>query len=269
MHPGNHPFWLCQEDRRFSYCFYVSDTQPAQGLRPLIVAIHGSYRVAESYRDAFVALADKLGAVVLAPLFPCGIEGPDDTESYKFCVTPKTRFDLVLLAMVDELNSRMQGTLAVDRFALFGYSGGGQFAHRFAYLHAQRLAALSIGAPGKVTLMDDTLPWWRGLAGLEALAGQPLALEYLRKLPVQLVIGDADDQETDVATAPGSPHWMEGINEAGLNRLALMDSLRASLLAGGVAARLDKVDGVAHEGFAVLEPVHAFLGDVLGTEAGQ
>ena len=163
----------------------------------------------------------------------------------------------------------MQGTLAVDRFALFGYSGGGQFAHRFAYLHAQRLAALSIGAPGKVTLMDDTLPWWRGLAGLAALAGQPLALAHLRKLPVQLVIGGDDDQETDVATVPGSPHWMEGINEAGRNRLALMDSLRTSLLAGGVSARLDKVDGVAHDGFSVLEPVHAFLRDALETEAGR
>lgn len=264
MNPGNQPFWLCQHDRRFSYCSYAPGTLPQQGKRPLIVVIHGSGRVAESYRDAFADLADSLGAVVLAPLFPCGVEGPEDTESYKFCVTAQTRFDLALLAMVDELNVRMGGTLDADRFAIFGYSGGGQFAHRFAYLHAHRLLALSIGAPGKVTVMDETLPWWRGLAGLSALAGLPLALEQLRALPVQLVIGSQDSDEADVVTQPDSPHWMDGINAAGRNRLALLESLHQSLKTQGVAARLDVVDGVAHDGFAVLEPVFSFFADVLG-----
>ncbi|EKF18315.1 hypothetical protein NA2_13000 [Nitratireductor pacificus pht-3B] len=231
------------------------------------MAVHGSYRVAEGYRDAFAALAEQLGAVVLAPLFPCGVEGPEDTESYKFCVTSDTRFDHVLLAMIDELNERLDGRVATGRFALFGYSGGGQFVHRFAYLHAHRLAALSIGAPGKVTLMDETLPWWKGLRGLAELAGQPLRLDALRALPVQMVIGDLDDKEDDVATAVGSPHWMDGINDAGRNRTTLMESLRRSLAADGVSARLDVVEGVAHDGFAVLAPVQAFLADVLVKEA--
>lgn len=269
MTPGISPFWSCRQDSRFSYCSYLPQLPDGRGDLPLIVAVHGSYRVAEGYRNAFAGLAEKLGAVVLAPLFPCGIEGPEDTESYKFCVTPQTQFDHVLLAMIDELNQRLGGRLRADRFALFGYSGGGQFVHRFAYLHAARLAALSIGAPGNVTLMDPALPWWRGLGGLAELAGQPLALEALRALPVQLVIGDLDDGEEGVLTAPNSPHWMAGINEAGRNRRALMESLRRSLKAGGVNARLDLVEGVAHDGFAVLDPVHTFLTEIFakGAEA--
>lgn len=268
MTPGNHPFWLCRKDPRFSYCFHVPRRAASGARRPLVVAVHGSYRVAESYRDAFADLAEELGAVVMAPLFPCGVEGEGDTESYKFCVTAKTRFDLALLAMVEELGERFDGMLDTSRFALFGYSGGGQFVHRFAYLHAERLAALSVGAPGKVTLMDEDLPWWKGLAGLAETAGRPLALDALRALPVQLVIGGDDRDEADVATQPGSPHWMEGINDAGRNRIALMESLSRSLAAGGVAARLDVVEGVAHDGFAVLGPVREFLADVLAGGRG-
>ena len=269
MKSGNHPFWLCRKDSRFSYCFYVPETLPKQGKLPVIVAVHGSHRVAESYRNLFADLAEKLGAVVLAPLFPCGIEGPEDTESYKFCITTKTRFDLVLLSMVSELNCLFDGRLSTERLALFGYSGGGQFAHRFAYLHADKLAALSIGAPGKVTLMDQSLPWWRGLAGLDELVGQPLSLGRLKSLPVQLVIGEKDNLQHDVKTLPDSPHWMDGINDAGSDRIALMKSLHQSLRANGVVARLDIVEGVGHDGFAVLEPVFSFFSEVLRPEAGK
>ena len=42
---------------------------------------------------------------------------------------------------------RFLGMTPFQRFALFGYSGGGHFVHRFFMLHPQRLWALSIGAP--------------------------------------------------------------------------------------------------------------------------
>ena len=47
------------------------------------------------------------------------------------------RFDLLLLAMVDEVE-RKYG-IDARRFCLFGFSGGGQFVHRF-YMPASAAA---------------------------------------------------------------------------------------------------------------------------------
>lgn len=43
------------------------------------------------------------------------------------------RCDRVLLAMVEEVGAKYGGRW--DRFALFGFSGGGHFTRRFAILH--------------------------------------------------------------------------------------------------------------------------------------
>ena len=48
----------------------------------------------------------------------------------------------------------------------FGFSGGAQFAHRFLYIHPGRLRAVSLGAPGLVTMLDETRAWWVGTGGM-------------------------------------------------------------------------------------------------------
>ncbi|MGH9173262.1 MAG: hypothetical protein ACRD1H_02830, partial [Vicinamibacterales bacterium] len=62
------------------------------------------------------------------------------------------RHDLLLLRMLDDV--ARDGLVSTDRVSLFGYSAGGQFAHRFLYLHSERLDQVAIGAPGGVTLPD-------------------------------------------------------------------------------------------------------------------
>lgn len=85
------------------------------------------------------------------------------------------RFDLLVLDMIDPAAEIWP--LSTDRFALFGYSGGGQFAHRFLYLHPHRPTALSIGAPGNVTLPDPVRPWPAGVRGLHAASERPGILD--------------------------------------------------------------------------------------------
>ena len=257
---GATPFWSCQADPRFSYCLYVPSQADEATRLPLFVCIHGSYRVAESYRDHLWRFAEELGCILLCPLFPCGADGANDTESYKFVYWPSIRYDEVLLAMIGEVERQVP--IDASRFVLFGYSGGGQFAHRFFYGHSDRLLGLSIGAPGVVTLLDHSRPWWVGTEGLDSIVG-PVDLASMRKVPVQMVVGDADLDPIEIVSRPSSPHRMEGVDDSGRDRIARLAALEDNFRRNGVAVEKVLVPGVGHDGFAVLEPVKDFVRRVL------
>jgi len=67
------------------------------------------------------------------------------------------RFDLLLLAMLDEVADFWPG-IQTEKVYMMGFSRGGQFIHRFLLLHPERLYAVSIGAPGRPTMLDSTRP---------------------------------------------------------------------------------------------------------------
>lgn len=260
---GRTTLFACQADQRFSYCLAVPDAYDEAGTEtyPLVVVVHGTDRTAQEYRDRFADFAEAEQAIILAPLFPAGIGEPGDLSGYKFIAAHGIRYDLVLLAMVDEVASSYR--IAADRFLLHGFSGGGHFAHRFFYLQPHRLLAISIGAPGLVTLLDPTRDWWVGIRDLETRFGHPLDRPALRKVPVQLVIGGDDTDTWEITLEPGGRYWLPGANDAGRTRLDRLESLRRSFEASGIAVRHDVVPGVGHQGFAILDPVKAFFADIL------
>jgi len=249
----------CRRDQRFSYCCYVPDSfdeDVAQNYR-LLVAMHGTERDFSEIRDDFAAFAERHQVIVLAPLFPIGITHADDLSSYKMLKAGDLRYDDILLSMVDEIGERYR--IDTRRFALCGFSGGGQFSHRFMYLHPSRLHAVSIGAPGNATLLDPSFPFWIGTGDIAAIFGANIDLDALRRLSVQLVVGGADLESWEIAIKPGSPLWMPGVERAGDDRQTRIAALHRSLKANGIAARLDVVPGVAHNRRGVLQTVEAFL----------
>lgn len=262
-HYGATTLFASRFDERLSYCLYVPADYHDDVAEPypLVVAVHATDRTAQGYRDAFAGFAAEHRAIVLAPLFPAGIDAPGDLEGYKLIRTDGLRYDLALLAMLDEVAGLYR--VDVSRVLLHGFSGGGHFAHRFLYLHPERLLAVSIGAPGLVTLLDERRPWWTGVADLEERFGRPLDLDALRAVAVQTVIG-ADDVETwEITIPPGSPLWVEGANDAGATRLDRLDALAASLRARGLDVRQDVVPGVAHRGWPLVPVVQEFFAAVL------
>lgn len=257
---GATPFFACAAAPRFPYCLYVPRRRSAAPA-PLLVAVHGSDRRPEALRDLCAPLADRTGAVVLLPLFPIGSTAPDDEPGYKFGLFRGLRYDHALLAMIEDAAARLP--LATRRFALAGYSGGGQFALRFLMLQPQRLSAVSIGAPGYVTLLDEALPWWSGIGGFADLFGHVPDLEAMRRVAVHLVVGD-EDTETEVLRVPQEhPLWVRGAEAAGPTRIARIEALAASLRAAGIAARLDRVPGIGHSAEGTFAPVEAFLEPLL------
>lgn len=264
---GCTPFFALQADRRFSYCLAVPPDYDAAAKRySLIVLMHGTGRRAAHYRDAFADFAAAHDCIVLAPLFAAGLTGEGDLGSYKFIRHGGIEYDQVLFAMVREVAAKYR--LESPDFLLHGFSGGGQFAHRMLILHPRRLRAVSIGAPGLVTLMDPKRPWWTGTADFQQKFGGNLDLEGMRRVPVQLVIGSEDTETWEITLDRQSTWWMEGANDAGITRLDRIAKLKESLESHGIAAQLDIVPGTAHVAEPLFPAVQAFMRAVLKTATG-
>lgn len=258
---GRTTVYASRFDPRLSYCAYVPLGYDEDGAEryPLVVVVHGTLRDATSSRDAFADFAEAHSCIVLAPLFPAGITGPTDVSSYKLMVPCAVRYDLALLDMIEEIGARYR--LAGPRFSLFGFSGGGHFAHRFLYLHPERLHAVSIGAPGIVTLLDRDRDYWVGVRDFAAVWGRPIDVEAMRTVAVQTVIG-ADDLDTwEITIAPTHPGWRPDWDVAGGNRPERLASLGASLARNGIAVRHDSVPGVSHRWDGLMPAVRDFLGE--------
>jgi poly(3-hydroxybutyrate) depolymerase len=260
---GATPLFASQYDQRLSYCLYVPESLGA-GPVPLVVIQHGTERNATSARDHLRAFAERRGAIVLAPLFPAAVIDPEDLHNYKFIEYRGIRYDRALLDMVDEVAARYP--VAAGRFYLHGFSGGGQFAHRFFYLHPDRLAGLSIGAPGRITELDGALPWWRGTKDIEARFGQAIDIAALRRVPVLMVVGEQDVDTWEINN-PGESNWMAGADSTGRTRIERLHTLERGFRAHGIDVRFELIPGVAHRGSPLLPTVERFFAELIVSAA--
>lgn len=156
---------------------------------PIVVSVHGVTRQPIEHALAFAPLTRAAGALLVVPVF-----SHRQHRRYQQLAHPRTgrRSDLALIALVERL--RRRHGLRDGRLHLFGYSGGGQFVHRFAMAHPQRVAALAVGAAGWYTLPDETLSYPLGAQGAERVLGRPLDLAAFLRLPMRVWVGDRDDE---------------------------------------------------------------------------
>lgn len=254
-----------QSDPRFSYCTYIPKNYDPNGEKvyPLVVLIHGSLRNAYELRDQFVDFAEAQQCAILAPLFPCGIEGLDDFNNYKHLRYRSVAYDEILLDMVDEMSGIFR--LNSEKFMMHGFSGGAQFAHRFFFRHPDQLSAISIAAPGTVTLADANTPWWVGTSDMEYLLGAPLRPEIMRNVPVQLVIGADDTLPDGTMVGKKSTFWMDGINDSGHTRMERLNNLANNLSSIGVKTEIAIVPDTGHEGGKIQAPVKDFFTRLLAS----
>ena len=255
---GPTSIYSSKHDPRFPYCLYVPPSLGQGGEKPeLIVAMHGTGRGFAGYRDAFSAFARWNNCIILAPLFPIGVMGDGYRDGFKYMREGNLRYDHVLLAIVEEVSERYG--IAFDRFGLFGYSGGGHFAHRFLMLQPNKLWGVSIGAPGSVTLLDPSRDWWVGTRNFAELFGQELDIPAMKQVAVQMVVGAADLETWEITHKPGGRNWMPDANHAGTNRPERLASLRDNFAAHGIAARFDLVPNTPHDGVKVVPVVEDFF----------
>ncbi|KXF74850.1 hydrolase [Paramesorhizobium deserti] len=249
-------------DPRLHLLLYVPPAAADGRKIDLLVAVHGTGRTsAIEFRDGFAEFGLYNDCAILCPIFPVNVIGDGARSGYKYMQEGDIRYDLAVLSMVEEMAAKYDQDWS--KFAIFGFSGGGHFAHRFAILHPDRLWAASVGAPGSVTLLDPNRDWWVGIRDMEARFGRRLDHEALARVPVHMVVGDADLETWEITHKPGSAYYMEGANDAGETRPQRLEALASSFRAVGVNVTLDKVAGISHDRMKVLGHVKAFLTKVL------
>ena len=259
MLSGKTPFFASTFDQRFSFGLQLPHSHSFnKGPKlPLLVIIHGTRRQTGGYLNKLKEFSEQHHCAILCPLFPAGIVDPDDIHNYKNVLYKDIRFDLILLSMIDQAAQIWR--LRTDKFFLHGFSGGGQFAHRFFYLYPERLAGVSIGAPGRLTSPDTDQPWPAGLSDARQIFGVPKApnFHHMARVPVQFVVGekDVDKSQLEIVRAPNAAE-----KEAGGTRVERIRWLKAALESKGVASELTLVPGVAHDGLKCLPALEAWLG---------
>ncbi len=257
---GATPLYAFQGDTRLSYCLYVpkSHTRDGTNTYPLIVAVHGTERGATEYRDGFSEFAETHQAIVLAPLFPANLFFIGDLENYKLLHAGGVRFDLALLSMIDEAAARYR--MDADKFLMFGFSGGGHFAHRFLYTHPDRLKGVCIGAPGVVTLANPNLKYPLGLNGMADFLGGPIQPENIPDVPIHCVVGAEDTYTRGITVLEGSEvFWTPGINDTGLTRIDRLNTLAQSLRDAGCDVTMEIVPGCGHDPRPLIPSVQSFF----------
>ncbi|KAF2093501.1 poly hydrolase [Rhizodiscina lignyota] len=292
---GTIPFKALRTDPRVSYTLYVppdhynpdpslqhvehsENLSPAYHLPPLplVVNIHGTRRNAEACRDRLIEFANRSRVAVLAPLFPGGIDSFNDLHNYKLLRYQSLRSDIAFLDILDEVKVRWPG-IATEKVFLVGFSGGGTFAHRFMYLHPERLHAVSVGAPGQVTMLDDGVKWPNGIKDVaEVFHGAVIDKAKIRELKIQLLVGGADNEvhggtefwewlaEKRREVLKGSGQLNDGKGRQGPermsgDRISNLKRVKSDWEKYGIQCRFDIVDGVKHESSKAVPLVIDFL----------
>lgn len=219
---------------RQRYHLYVPRSYERGGEFRLLVVMHGTERRAEDYAEEFTGFADDHRYVILAPVVPRGERfqqlGIGDDSSI--------RTDLRLLELVEEVGARYR--IDTASFDLFGFSAGAQFAHRFMYVHPERLRSVVAAAPGTVTLPTERYRWPHGLAGLERLATTNLDLEKVRKVRTMLIVGEDDVGDSNLNDS-------DDANRFGRTRLKRARTLHVAWQEASIQHEYVEVPDVGHE----------------------
>ncbi|MFN3260694.1 MAG: hypothetical protein ACE37J_09035 [Pikeienuella sp.] len=173
-------------------CWLALPAEAEAGAPPLI-ALHGIARDAEAQACAHAPGAAAAGRAVIAPLF-------DEARWGGYQRVKPNRADRALLSLLDELED--EGLLETRRFDLSGFSGGAQFAHRFAMLYPERVRRLTLAAPGFWTFPDEA-PFPYGFGG-EWGAKLASGFDRMLGLDIAVFVGADDDQrDENMRAAPG------------------------------------------------------------------
>lgn len=125
---------------------WVITPETPKGAPPLL-AIHGLNRETEVMADLLTPQADVAGRTVVLPVF--------DRRSWpRFQrAACQNRSDWALLSLLRVL--RAEGWIGAATPDISGFSGGAQFAHRFAWLYPELFGRLCLVAPGWWTFPEE------------------------------------------------------------------------------------------------------------------
>ena len=203
---------------------------------PVLVALHGLGDTGTKFAQPLLDQADAEGWIVLAPTLAYG-----DWRALSVA-QDDIQLGEQVLAEVDRLQNEVGDVpVATDRVRLFGFSRGGQLAHRLGLVHPDRVTDVVVFSAGTYTLPEDApreiLPF--GTADLAAYVGYPLDLDALRHVHFLVGVGLLDSNPEDL------PRAWDPIE--GSTRVQRAERFVRALRAEGVPADLRLFAGVGHD----------------------
>jgi pimeloyl-ACP methyl ester carboxylesterase len=206
--------------------------------RPPLVCVHGISRDAHGHLAAFTEWADRTGTELLAPLFDRRrFRGYQRLKSSNRTLDPVAALDAIL------------GETAGDRpCMLYGFSGGAQFAHRYALVRPERVAGIALAAAGWYTFPTAAASFPYGLAPGRLPKSLEIDVPGFLRLPKCVLVGDRDVERD---SALRSSRLLD--REQGDNRLARAMAWVAAVnraaarIPGAPACELVVVPGAGHD----------------------
>jgi poly(3-hydroxybutyrate) depolymerase len=160
---------------------------------PLFVAVHGISRNAPEHADWFSRHAEDYGVVLVAPLF----SKERNSDYQRLGRTGRgTRADEALHAIVEEAVLLTGASGA--QIHLFGYSGGAQFAHRYAMAYPHRIARAVVVSAGWYTFPDRKERYPYGIRHSDRIPRLRFDPEEFLRVPVAVMVGERDDARDGV-----------------------------------------------------------------------
>lgn len=226
-------------DTSQEYLLYV----PGSGgdSAPVFVAVHGISRNFEEHANLLAPYAERYGAVLVAPVFTRA--GHDDYQRLGR-VGRGPRADLALEAILEEVRT-LTGA-QVEKFYLFGFSGGAQFAHRYALAHPERVARAVVAASGWYTFPDRVVPYPYGLGASAELPAVRFDPKSFLRVPILVVVGEADIESESLRRNPGVDRQQGETRRERAERWT--EAMRHAAVSGGYEPRVTcvQVPGIRH-----------------------
>jgi pimeloyl-ACP methyl ester carboxylesterase len=167
----------------------------------VVVALHGMGGEGRGFCQSFLAAADRLGWVIVAPTFRY--------RNWKDPVIVAEDDVALTRQLAQYLNGlpAQLGHATTGRAVVLGFSRGAQLAHRFALAYPERTRAVAAMSAGTYTLPSDhavgdraaePLRFPFGTADLAARLDRPIDYAKLASVSFWVAVGADDDRAEDV-----------------------------------------------------------------------
>jgi len=176
-----------REEQR--YHLYLPKSKNIKACR-VFVSVHGISRNAKRHACLFSKYAERYGIILIAPLFD-----KKHHANYQRFGRSELRSDIALQLICAEV-LELTG-VDVSQIYMFGYSGGGQFVHRYAMAYPEQVAGIVIGAAGWYTFPDINHVFPYGIRSRKNLPDVCFDPSRFLRVPATVFVGDKDLQRDD------------------------------------------------------------------------
>ena len=169
-----------------NYFVYIPKETTAE--KRILYTIHGISRNAEEHIQGFIAQAERYGAIIIAPLFP-----REAFPRYQQLGTSvnQERADMAFDHVLQDAHEWLGIPPAPMR--MFGFSGGGQFLHRYAMFYPKRVARMVLAAPGWYTFPNPEQKYPYGIKSTKEWPNLKFAMEKFLQISTLVLVGEEDD----------------------------------------------------------------------------